>query len=103
MASSGRLYSYPAVRRATPCRLKPELQPASLVVAENHLKRVEVVALSELLEGFSRMAMAPVTLQHFLERRFELFDGNSLKHLPADSLVDAEAAAHEYVIAFNRF
>src|SRR6266436_2052128 len=46
----------------------------SFVVAENRLECVEIVAPSEFLEGFSRLAMPQVALQHFLQRRLELLD-----------------------------
>src|SRR6266545_1693637 len=82
------------------CRRGPR---RSFIVAENRLEPVQVVALGEFLETLSRLAMPQVAFQHLLQRPLELLDRDSVKHLPADGLVRAEAASNENVVAFDGF
>src|SRR5256885_744390 len=47
--------------------------------------------------------MTQVAFQNPFQRRLELFEGNSLEHLPPDGLVVTESATDEDVITFNCF
>jgi hypothetical protein len=76
---------------------------ASDLCTEESLELAKLVPGGELLEGLAAFAMREVGAKHLFERRFELFDRDSLEELPPNRLLFPKTPADEHMITFFGF